>query len=57
MVLGDGGRFQVLQDEQVGRRSLQILHAQALREEGARGAHYRKQVGPQRHFRLARAAA
>ena len=47
MVLRDGWRLQILQDEQISGRSLKIFHAEALREQGARGSHHREQMRPQ----------
>ena len=57
MVLGHGRRLQVLQDEQVRRGRLQVLHAEALHEEGAGTADDGEQVRPEGNLRLAGATA
>ena len=57
VVLGDGRRLQVLQDEKVRRGRLQVLHAEALHEEGAGAPHDGEQMRPEGHLGLASAAA
>ena len=57
VVLGHGRRLQVLQNEQVRRGRLQVLHAQAFHEEGAGAPDDGEQVRPESDLSLASAAA